>query len=613
MKKKALIIIPIALAVTLILVFAFGRPKEPVQTQQEAPVSNPSRRGEEGENASGDEDLAQLDGSGIEGNSDPQKKNEEQPVLLKPSIIEGNVNNPVCENVQIVRKISLPEAVTMGEGDIGGFYNNDDFKDVIPVDIRSFSAADVPVGYDSRNVDGKNYVTNVEDQGYTYLCWTYCALGAIESDLIIHHEDIGRDNIDLSEKHMAYYNMHRAPGSYLGLIDDDYRELENAEKEDNAWIFDYDTNYVSVGGVTNFCISLLTAWKGPVEEKNDDAFASMYGNRYIFTDNTAKPSDAYESRYHVQGAYEIPAISDNRTLIKQMIMEHGGATIGVRADDRFWKNHCATLNAHYDSSPEEIPNHEVLIIGWDDDYDASHFRIKPEGNGAWICKNSWGTSSGKEGFFYLSYYDETAKTSNAVAYDVAAEGDDNWYDNNYQTAGFLSKAESCLDDSLNTVYAYSSAANPYGILYEAGSDETLSAVGFMSLDMYQQYEIDIYVNPNDLDDSISFETQGMPALMQKVSAISGGFHTFELEEQIELAQGDKFFILIKPVTQGRLVFEQEDDSVSRPNYDEWNNLTGNIHNNYVSSGRSYYISDDGQSMNKQEDKDFFIKAYTVNR
>ena len=51
---------------------------------------------------------------------------------------------------------------------------------------------------------------------------------------------------------------------------------------------------------------------------------------------------------------------------------------------------------------------------------------------------------------------------------------------------------------------------------------------------------------------------------------------------------------------------------SDPNYDEWHNLTGNIHNSYSSSGRSYYISDDGKAINKQYDKDFFVKAYTVN-
>ena len=48
-------------------------------------------------------------------------------------------------------------------------------------------------------------------------------------------------------------------------------------------------------------------------------------------------------------------------------------------------------------------------------------------------------------------------------------------------------------------------------------------------------------------------------------------------------------------------------------YDEWNNLTGNIHNSNSASGKSYYISDDGKSLNCQKDKDFFIKAYTKNK
>ncbi len=610
MKKKVLVCILIALILVIIgaAFFLYGR-----KPQVTTVPANPTRRDENG-GLVGDEDLADLVGSGrVEGNVYQQEKDKTNEVMLPSRVIEGNVNNPVCDDVQVVRKISLPEAVTMGEGDIGAFYNNEEYEDVIPVDIESFSAKDIPASYDGRDVNGECYVSPVEDQGYTYLCWAYSTLGAVESDIIIHHDDIGSTDIDLSEKHMAYYNMHKAEGSVGGLIDDDYRQLENAENDENAWIFQYDTNYVSVGGVTDFCISLLTAWKGPVEEDGDDAFNSLYGSSFIFSDNGNKPSDAYASSYHVQGVNELPVTPTTQIMIKQMIMEHGGATIGIRADDKYWKDHCKTLNASYDGATPEIPNHEVLIIGWDDDYDASNFRIKPEGNGAWLCKNSWGTSSGNGGYFYLSYYDETIAVSNAVAYDAAAKGDPDWYDNNYQTAGFLTNTVSCLDDSLNTVYAYSTSANPYGMLYEAASDETLKAIGLMSIDMYQQYEIYIYVNPVDNDDSISFEGQEDPPVSQKISAISGGYHTFELEEPVELSKGDQFLILIKPATSGRLVFEQADDSISNPNYDEWHNLTGNIHNSYSASGRSYYISDDGKAINKQDDKDFFVKAYTVNR
>ena len=47
----------------------------------------------------------------------------------------------------------------------------------------------------------------------------------------------------------------------------------------------------------------------------------------------------------------------------------------------------------YDSLYE--PDHAVLIVGWDD--------TACDGEGAWICKNSWGTGWGIDGFFYVKY------------------------------------------------------------------------------------------------------------------------------------------------------------------------------------------------------------------
>ena len=251
-------------------------------------------------------------------------------------------------------------------------------------------------------------------------------------------------------------------------------------------------------------------------------------------------------------------------------------------------------------------------MGWDDTYSASNFKTTPPGDGAWICRNSWGKTSGKEGFFYVSYYDETVAVSNAAAYNVARGGDEDWYDNNYQAAAFLNKLISTFEDEENTVTSLSASSNPYGMVYEAASDESLQAVGFMNLDLYQQYELMIYLNPTQEDGKISFENSE-PALTQKISAISGGFHTFPLEKALDLNKGDTFLILIKPATKGRLVYEASEDSTGYANYDEWQNFTGNIHTNYEASGCSYYISDDGLSLVRQKDKDFFVKAYTNNK
>ena len=611
MKKSSrvylLIIIAVAAALLLVAFFIL---------RQASPKSGNSSRRDGAEESAFDAE-ADLEGlSGDEKAKDAEGNPGEDSLTAnnsEPTVVEGNVNSPVTDEVDIVDKIQIPEAVTIGEGDIGAFYGNEEFEDCVPVDISSFSAKDIPARYDSRNVDGQCYVTSVKDQGYSYLCWTFACMGAIESDLLKHHPDLDPESINLSEKHLAYYNLHRADGSKNSDIDDDYRELVNAEDDPGAWIFDYDTGYIASGGVTDDCISVLTAWKGPVEDEGDDSFKSMYGASYLFSDNADVPSDAYKSDYHVQSVNQMPGDYANNTLIKQMIMEHGAATVGICAKSRFFRNNSGSNYSDFEGEAVPTADHEVLIIGWDDDYDVSNFRITPKDNGAWLCRNSWGTSAGEKGCFWLSYYDETAAISNASAYDVAAPGDDNWYDNNYQTAGFLSDLVSTLDDSLNTMKAYSEASNPYGMLYEATGSETMKAVGLMSLDLYQQYELEIYVNPSQEDGDIVFTAVDEPEYSGKISSISGGYHTYELDKDIDLEKGDKFFILIKPVTDGRLVFEEGQDNVGEANYDEWQNLTGSVHNNYEASGRSYYISDDAEKMVKQTDKDFFVKAYTVNR
>ena len=295
-----------------------------------------------------------------------------------------------------------------------------------------------------------------------------------------------------------------------------------------------------------------------------------------------------------------------------MILEHGSVTGGVYADKEFWSGNKSNLYATFNGDIEPA-DHEIIVLGWDDEYPAAKFKNRPPGDGAWICRNSWGEGIGQAGFFYLSYYDQTFGINNVTAYTVVSPDDDDFYDNNYQTAGFLTYVVSSREDDKNYVTAYSASKNPYGMLYTAITDETLRAIGLMALDAYQQYELEIYINPKSEDGNLNLSDLKHPKVSQKVSAISGGYHTFKLQEELELAAGDEFFVLVKPQIPGRLAFETAVDNITQPNYDEWNNLTGNIHNCYTASGLSYYIAEDGKSYISQSDKDFFIKAYTNNK
>ena len=146
--------------------------------------------------------------------------------------------------------------------------------------------------------------------------------------------------------------------------------------------------------------------------------------------------------------------------------------VGMRAlKSELLKGHAATINFYADQSKpgdearkdgymnvdtwaqytdeEKETNHVVCIVGWDDTYSRENFNEGhlPEGDGAWIVKNSWGSETeyatrddgtpigkaawgirdeeGKAtGYFYLSYYDKNITTPETMTFDTDLLQDD---------------------------------------------------------------------------------------------------------------------------------------------------------------------------------------------
>jgi len=112
--------------------------------------------------------------------------------------------------------------------------------------------------------------------------------------------------------------------------------------------------------------------------------------------------------------------TDNDT-IKQAVMTYGAVDTAILVtggaaylppySDAYYN---ASTYAYYYNGTDAV-DHEIAIVGWDDNFAASNFSTVPPGNGAFIMRNSWGTAWGQSGYFYMSYYDtQVGRVENSV-------------------------------------------------------------------------------------------------------------------------------------------------------------------------------------------------------
>ncbi|WP_044914863.1 C1 family peptidase [Butyrivibrio sp. WCE2006] len=543
------------------------------------------------------------------------------------------------EDTKTVIPIDIPE-LTVSEAIV--IDDDEDLEENIDgteCDYKSvISDGELPSFYSSDQVEGRDYVTPVRNQGISAMCWNYAAIGAVESDLLRHHDNLSADSLNLSEKHGAYYNMHKASGKEFSGIENDYREFVFINND--SLLGKYDTGYLSVGGVTDYSLSVLTAWKGPVEDEDSDSLHVIKGVSDFYAQNADVPTDAYESFCHVQDVLEVPATAKNRDIIKRMIMEHGSVTASICSDDEFWTGKKVALYDYKDYGNGNYADHEILIVGWNDDYPAQNFITKPGIDGAFICKNSWGTKSGAQGYFYLSYEDKILTGNNAVAYSSAMPEDDSWYDRNYQYAGFITQINDPIKDQKNVVYMYDNNNAAYGISFTPEGDEVLSAIGYFTMSTASDDEISVYeVSKKEIDEDnakvlaemigrfdeandmgkladfsyVDLTEIEKPVARMKCKAVTGGFHTFKLDNPLEVQTGKEYLIVIRPGKKTKLIYEKAMDYTTEAHKDEWQHNMGAIHTVNTASGHSYQQDLTGNFMIKQTDKDFFVKAYTVGK
>ena len=348
------------------------------------------------------------------------------------------------------------------------------------------------------NLYDKGRATSVKDQGSEGLCWAHAGMSAVESNLVTQHkEDL---SVDLSEKHMAWFTNGVGPADTTDPL---YGDI-NKEYKTEA----YDTG----GNIYRFTATLARG-SGPVYE-----YVVPYSTKTALSEDLR-----YMSLYQLEDMTLFdPA---DRTSIKNAIVDNGVVYLNYYSSNTYLNSSSYAYYCPTDYST----NHAVSIVGWDDDFSKDNFKITPEGDGAWIIKNSWGADWGDNGLFYLSYYDATVTTVGTFTMSDAGDiGNIYQYDGNY---------------------AYSTYYDKYGFsisnIFTSDSDETLEAVSFWTTDADIPYRISVYT---DIPEG-GKPTSGKLVHTQQGEMTYAGYHKTDLTKGIEIGKDCRYSIVVDLLKQ----------------------------------------------------------------
>ena len=336
----------------------------------------------------------------------------------------------------------------------------------------------IPSKFDLRDW---GWMSSVKDQGWMGACWTFGMSSALESVLL------------------------KATGIPFNVSMNNMKTVMKYSPYGSMEVFEGGANLASAG--------YLLSWLGAIPYDADTYDELGKITMPIVTDQNI----------HVQDIIFIPNNEiPNGTQMKLAIMKYGSLDVsffGQASFDDEAQYYNPKTYAQYADLPEGA-NHEVSIIGWDDNFPKEKFLITPPGNGAWIIKNSYGSDWGDNGIVYVSYYDKSllkyapGKVTDYAAIPIIENTVP--YNKNYQ-----------YDITWLSNFAPSNGTISYMNVFEALDDDLIAGVGTYFNESGVSYKVEIFVN-----DELRLTQEGVSPYV--------GYHTIKLDSYIPVKKGDVF-------------------------------------------------------------------------
>lgn len=472
---------------------------------------------------------------------------------------------------------------------------------------------------ESYNLNSLDFVTPVRSQAPYGTCWAFASMASLESNIV--KSGNYNNTLDLSEKQLVWFSFNGADTNA------DHSLFASGDTFSCGTYSPY-----NMGGNTILSAATLFRRYGASDESKIP---------YVFTDYTGALDSSLKnsSDIFVKNIYCLPQstyitydnsgnitsqglLTDSETAdsinkIKTYVMNNGAvkasyycsdSMAGITDSDPYWnsQNNSYYFDASIKSGNDNgfrSSNHEVCIVGWDNNYSKSNFSVNAPADGAWIVKNSWGSNWGNNGYFYLSYYDislseptsfqaENAKyTSNGITKHE--------YRNIYQYDG------TCFGAG-----QLSSATNNYKAanLFTARGSENLEAISTSSTLDNTTVNYQIYKNPTSLTNP---ETGTLEAGGSNTFDYAG-YYTIPLTNSVSLEKGDVYSVVVQ------ITYNENGNkyAVLPCEIDSGNNLlslsVANDESAYYSQGSWHKISS-GNTVSGYKIGNATVKAYTNNK